>query len=86
MPVGLLPIADFEMHTGQLKPGDRFIVVSDGITEAENSVDDLFGEERLESACQSDDAFTNIMEQVAHFRGSAAQNDDITLVEVTFTA
>jgi serine phosphatase RsbU (regulator of sigma subunit)/pSer/pThr/pTyr-binding forkhead associated (FHA) protein len=86
MPVGLIPIADFEMHTGQLKPGDRFIVVSDGITEAENPVDDLFGEERLEGACQCDDAFTNIMEQVANFRGSAAQNDDITLVEVTFSA
>jgi serine phosphatase RsbU (regulator of sigma subunit) len=86
MPVGLLPVADFEMHKGELKPGDRLVVVSDGITEAENSVDELFGEERLESSCQHDDAFINIMEQVAQFRGATAQNDDATLLEVTFTA
>jgi serine phosphatase RsbU (regulator of sigma subunit) len=84
VPVGLIPVAEFEMRTGQLKPGDRLVVVSDGITEAENAADDLFGEERLESACKSDDAFANIMEQVAQFRGSTAQNDDATLLEVTF--
>ncbi|HEX6879509.1 MAG TPA: SpoIIE family protein phosphatase, partial [Terriglobales bacterium] len=47
MPVGLLPVATFEMEVAELKPGDRLVVVSDGITEAENSADDLFGEERL---------------------------------------
>ncbi len=86
MPVGLIPVADFEMHKGELKPGDRLVVVSDGITEAENSADELFGEERLETSCQHDDAFTNIMEQVAQFRGPTAQNDDATLLEVTFGA
>jgi serine phosphatase RsbU (regulator of sigma subunit) len=86
MPVGLLPVASFEMQMAQLKPGDRLVVVSDGITEAENSVDDLFGEERLEDACKGDDAFNRIMEQVAEFRGSTAQNDDATLMEVIFTA
>ncbi len=86
LPVGLIPAAEFEMRTGQLKPGERLVVVSDGITEAENADGELFGEERLESACQSEDAFKNIMEQVAQFRGSAAQNDDVTLVEVSWTA
>ena len=86
VPVGLIPVADFEMHRGKLDPGDRLVVVSDGITEAENASDDLFGEERLESACQCEDAFSNIMVQVAEFRGSTAQNHDATLLEVTFTA
>jgi sigma-B regulation protein RsbU (phosphoserine phosphatase) len=86
MPVGLLPVATFEMHTAQLKAGDRLIVVSDGITEAENAEDDLFGEERLEEACKCDDAFNRIMERVAEFRGTTAQNDDATLLEVIFTS
>jgi phosphoserine phosphatase RsbU/P len=74
------------MQTAQLKAGDRLIVVSDGITEAENAADDLFGEERLEEACKCDDAFNRIMEKVAEFRGTTAQNDDATLLEVVFTA
>ncbi len=86
MPVGLLPVASFEMCDAQLQPGDRLVVVSDGITEAENAADDLFGEERLENACKCDDAFTKVMEQVAEFRGTTAQNDDVTLLEVIYTA
>jgi len=86
MPVGLLPVATFEMQTAQLKPGDRLVVVSDGITEAENAADDLFGEERLEEACKCDDAFNHIMEKVAEFRGATAQNDDATLLEVIYSA
>jgi hypothetical protein len=86
MPVGLLPVATFEMQTAQLKPGDRLVVVSDGITEAENAADDLFGEERLEEACKCDDAFNHIMERVAEFRGATAQNDDATLLEVIYNA
>lgn len=86
LPVGLLPVAEFEMHTAQLSPGDRLVVVSDGITEAENAESDLFGEERLELACKSEDAFNKIMEQVAEFRGPTAQNDDATLLEVTYIA
>jgi sigma-B regulation protein RsbU (phosphoserine phosphatase) len=86
MPVGLLPVASFEMQTAQLKPGDRLVIVSDGITEAENAADDLFGEERLEEACKAEDAFNKIMEKVAEFRGATAQNDDATLLEVIYTA
>ena len=61
------------------------MIVSDGITDAENAEGDMFGEERLERACQSDDAFKMIMEQVTRFRDSTDQNDDTTLIEIVFT-
>src|SRR5579872_1399205 len=38
VPVGLLPDATFESATCQMNSGDRFILVTDGVTEAENSL------------------------------------------------
>lgn len=84
LPVGVLPNSEFVMHSAQLRPGDRLVVVSDGITEATNMDDDEFGEERLEHACQFDDPFSRIMEEVITFRGTAPQNDDVTLLEIEF--
>src|SRR5579864_4154913 len=37
VPVGLLPDATFESARCQMKSGDRFILVTDGVTEAENA-------------------------------------------------
>jgi phosphoserine phosphatase RsbU/P len=85
LPVGLLPFADFTMKTGKLNPGDRLVIISDGVTEAENSDEEQFGDERLEDACHSEDAFSCILEKIAQFRGLTAQNDDATIIEVSYT-
>ena len=50
VPVGLLPDATFESARCQLNPGDRFILVTDGVTEAENAMGDFFEDSRLEAA------------------------------------
>src|SRR5258707_13194492 len=50
VPVGLLPDATFESDHCQLKSGDRFILVTDGVTEAENAMGDFFEDFRLEAA------------------------------------
>lgn len=44
MPVGLIPSAPFESYETQLTPGDRLILHSDGITEAENPNGAMFEE------------------------------------------
>ena len=50
VPVGLLSDATFESASCQMKSGDRFIIVTDGVTEAENAMGDFFEDFRLEAA------------------------------------
>jgi phosphoserine phosphatase RsbU/P len=51
LPVGLVSTTDFRVAHLQMKPGDRLLVVTDGVTEAENAEGELFGNERLEACC-----------------------------------
>jgi len=82
LPLGLIPNSKFEVEKRQLSPGDRLVLVSDGITEAENASADTFGIGRLARA--SLDGFSAIQEAVREFRGSAQQCDDSTLIEITY--
>src|SRR5256886_12605451 len=50
VPVGLLSDAVFESARCQLNSGDRFILVTDGVTEAENAAGEFFEDFRLEAA------------------------------------
>ena len=50
LPVGLLPDATYESDHCQLKAGDRLVLVTDGVTEAENARGDFFDDSRLESS------------------------------------
>ena len=82
LPVGLIPIAQFSSVMHQLKPGDRLIVVTDGVTEAENEAGDLFGNERLENCCGG--GLDAISQAVNDFRGSTPLSDDCTMTETTY--
>ena len=48
LPVGLVPGVEFHAARLQLKPGDRLLLVTDGVTEAEDAQGEFFGTERLE--------------------------------------
>src|SRR6202451_4296975 len=50
VPVGLLADATFESARCQMKSGDRFILVTDGVTEAENAMGEFYEDFRLEAA------------------------------------
>ncbi len=47
MPVGLIEGAEFTLAEEQLSPGDKLLIYSDGVTEAQNSAGDFFGKKRL---------------------------------------
>src|SRR5438874_5416302 len=49
LPVGLLADAVYESDRYNLHPGDRLVLVTDGVTEAENLSGDFFDNERLEA-------------------------------------
>lgn len=69
--------------------GDKLIVISDGVTEAWNSIGEDFGDERfykaIEETPNNGTIFDNIMSELDQFCGRAVQADDITLVEICCT-
>ena len=84
VPVGLFEEAEFTAGNVMLRPGSRVILVSDGITEAEDTQGEFFGDERLDSASLCSD-LPGLLQQMADFCGGHAANDDCTIVQVVFT-
>jgi sigma-B regulation protein RsbU (phosphoserine phosphatase) len=76
----------------QLEDGDLLLLYTDGITEAQNTGEELFSEERLEECLrdipEQGAAFagTAVIDTVMDFQGSAPQFDDITLVALRYKA
>lgn len=85
LPVGLLPIATYSAARCKLSPGDRFLLVTDGVTEAENAEGEMFGNERLEAAAAGTQSrFEQLFDAVRQFCGPTPLNDDCTALEVTY--
>jgi len=83
-PVGLLPKLEYAALRRQLEPGDRLVLVTDGVTEAATLEEDMFGDERLERTAAGPDAFEAMFAEVSRFCGEAPLNDDCTVVEIAF--
>ena len=83
LPVGLLPDATYESDRYSLHSGDRLVLVTDGVTEAENAQGEFFDNERLEAAAQ-EGSMQAIFSAVSEFRGSTPLSDDCTVVELVF--
>jgi len=74
-----------------LKPGDSLFLYTDGVTEAMNNKDELYGEERLlsqlncsKNADEPQSLLEEIGKSVAAFVGDAEQSDDITMLALTY--
>ncbi len=85
VPVGLLADATFESARCQLNSGDRFIMVTDGVTEAENSMGDFFEDFRLEAAAAKTPTLEGIFSAVSEFCAGNPLSDDCTVVELIYT-
>ncbi len=90
MPVGLLPTAEFEARQFSLLAGDKIIIYTDGVTEAQNSDGEFFGLPRLRqvildhSQLSCAELHDIIWKAVGAFAGGAFQSDDITLVVIEY--
>jgi serine phosphatase RsbU (regulator of sigma subunit) len=85
VPVGLLPDATFESARCQMNSGDRFILVTDGVTEAENSMGDFFEDFRLEAAAVKAPTLEGIFSAVSEFCAGNPLSDDCTVVELIYS-
>src|SRR5215469_5977820 len=81
LPLGLIPTAEFETYSFKLKPGERMVLVSDGVNEAQNREGDFFGDERLESTVLGGH---DLFAAVSDFAQGAPPSDDCTTVELEF--
>lgn len=76
----------YEEATVGLRPGDVLVIFSDGITEAINPAQEMFGEARLAAVIAEHrhkaaaDLIEQIIGAVREYAGTAAQTDDMTLV------
>jgi serine phosphatase RsbU (regulator of sigma subunit) len=88
-PIGILDEVEYKETRLQLAPGDRLVLYTDGIVEAMNEKQEIYGFERLLELVQDSgslDAETllkEIMRQVNEFVGAAPQSDDLTVIVIS---
>jgi len=85
LPVGLMADAQYESDHVHLKPGDRFILVTDGVTEAENAHGEFYDNERLEAVAAKTPTLEDIFASVSAFCAGNPLGDDCTVVELLYT-
>ncbi len=89
-PLGVRRNVSYAATTVSLRAGDALFVCTDGITEAENAANELFGEERMEQALGAPGAETAaalnaaVISAVHAFAGEGRPpSDDITVLAVS---
>ena len=91
-PVGLVPEAEYTAACLKLEPGDTLVLFSDGVTEAMDPDDQLFGVRRLKQVltgqmqCPLEQLQKCVLESVENFTRGAHQADDLTLLIVRYRA
>src|ERR1700692_2654568 len=91
-PVGLVPEAEYTAVCLKLEPGDTLVLFSDGVTEAMDPAEQLFGVPRLKDVLTGhmetplEKLQTIVLESVENFAHGASQADDLTLLLVRYRA
>lgn len=86
-PLGILPHLDeLPSERFQLDKNDELLLVSDGVLEAVNADDKLFGEDAMLQAVEDDASGSNLIETVVfaveNFMAGVTQPDDISLISI----
>ena len=72
----------------QLEPGDRLFLYTDGVPEATNGSQEMFGTDRMlqalntETKADSREILSNVKQAVETFVGEAPQFDDLTMLAI----
>ena len=86
--LALLPSGGIESESCPLEDGDTFVLFTDGVSEAFNPEEELFGDERLLAHLAASpgrsarDVTTGVLDAVRRYAAGARQSDDITVVAV----
>ena len=89
LPLGMMRNLEYQDWELELRAGDIVIFYTDGIIEAENETEEMYGTERLEqiitnisSTISAEEIIKTILQDVDDFVGTAEQYDDMTVVVV----
>jgi sigma-B regulation protein RsbU (phosphoserine phosphatase) len=84
----MFDLASYQPRTFHLDKGDILVVYSDGLTDAQNEREEMFGEERLltiirqEARLGSNALERKFLQAIEEFTQGVPQTDDITFVVV----
>lgn len=81
--VGLIAASQYRSEACELMPEDRILIFTDGITEAENSQGEQFGDSALECRTQLH-SVESVFEHPSKFQGGLERSDDWTLLELLY--
>lgn len=80
----------YEKHEMNIEPGDRIFLYTDGVVEATNYNNAMYGEERLQLflnnniSLSAKDTIENLKNDLNSFVGKIEQFDDITMLELNY--
>lgn len=89
LPLGIFPGTKFPSGRGRLKSGDRLLLYTDGVTEAQNEAGIFYeqkhplGKYLSKRNCSTAKEFiAGLIADIRRFTGAAPQNDDITVMSL----
>ena len=89
--LALSAIENFEYKSSKiyLKPENNILIYTDGVTEAQNTNEEFYGEERLINLLNNkiqepEEIIENIKTDIKEFSNGASQFDDITMLDVKY--
>ena len=88
LPLGVLAGFEYQEQVAKMKIGDTLFLYTDGLTEAENSVHEQFGEEQMVERLRvmgdrlPKDIIDAMRQAMAEFVGEAEQSDDLTMFAI----
>ncbi|MBA2392524.1 MAG: SpoIIE family protein phosphatase [Ktedonobacteraceae bacterium] len=90
MPLGMMPGTRYDEYEATLIPGESLLFYSDGLVEAHNTTQEMFGFPRLKTALEDPSDGTPLIEvllgKLKRFTGDGwEQEDDVTLVTLQRT-
>ncbi|MGH9414818.1 MAG: PP2C family protein-serine/threonine phosphatase, partial [Terriglobales bacterium] len=84
VPVGLLPNAEYTVGRHQLRPGERVLLLTDGVTEAANETKEMFGDQHLGQILAQGCTVKELAQAVHEFCLGMPLADDLTVLEVVY--
>lgn len=85
--LGVFENIEYSAHTIELSEGDVLLMYTDGMTDAVNSDDEFFGEQRLVNAfinsSENDDLCLSIVDEIDEFSIGSEQFDDMTALALS---
>ena len=87
LPIGAMEETRYVEQETQLAPGDMVMLFTDGLTEAMNSENALFGRERVAQVISGEtpqQLLDNMSQSVAGFVRGAEQSDDLTMLAIRY--